>query len=343
MPKKKVVLEAEPGWRKYLLGKNYQKVKEVRLPEGALQELTPPFAPPRSVSPLASLPIEDGPIAYELWREGERVRVVVGGPRHVLDLYRLAYPEVRWAPAPLEPRWVRTLSDRSPPTVFDVEYSHSLPFSPHEVPPDYVDRVVATLPEEAWVQILLWRWDYSTYAEMTASAIQTYVQMVEQGLQGTFSRAKARYAPEVEASTLAQLGPRLSKTFFDRAHAARGVAVHIRAMVRGGDEEVGALREALCGIRVETDTLFAPDEGEPEALAWFRARHMVRPSLELGILAQHTFGRHGVAPWGRGRELIPALLLDAEEVPNLVRLPEGEGLRPLFAERKRGLRLGERT
>jgi hypothetical protein len=333
------------GWQRYLLNPEVQAEleKEVKenpvLPEACI-ELTPPFTRVEDVTPLAALSRCEFPRTFELWRERDRVRVVVSSPD--LSPYKLVYPDLRLSPAPPRPEWVRDLSDENPPVVFDVEYSHSLPFSVHDVPANWVDGVVSSLPSEAWVQVAYQQFNWTQYAEDTANAIQTYVQYIDQGQLIAPTGKRIRFTPEEEAGTLAQLGPRLAKEALVRAHTSRPILVHIRAMVRSSEAEVRALEGALCNIRIGTDSLKGYDASHPNSLWWFMERAMYTPNPELDVLAHYTFSKRGVAPWGQGRELICGLLMDESELPNLIRLPERKSLRSLFAEKKRGLVLGER-
>jgi hypothetical protein len=331
------------GWERYLLRedllsevkKNLDILSEIKR-SGILPcvELVPPFTQAEDVSPLATFARTENPRTFEIWKEEDRVRVVICAPDFDLSSYRLVYPDLRAVPAPLRPSWVDKISDGNPPIVFDVEYSHSLPFSAHQVPQNWVEEVIASLPREAWIQVAVEQYDWSQYAEDTANAIQTYVQYIDQGLLVAPTGKRQRFPPEEEAG---KLGPRLAKEALVRAHTSRPILVHIRAMVRGSESDILALQGALCNIRIGTDSLAAFDASHPNAIWWMTDRAMYTPDPELEVLSKFTFSKRGVAPWGQGRELICGLLMDESELPNLIRLPENKVLKHLFAEKKRGL------
>ncbi|MEM2189615.1 MAG: hypothetical protein QXG35_09860 [Nitrososphaerota archaeon] len=122
------------------------------------------------------------------------------------------------------------------------------------------------------------------------------------------------------------------------------IILHVRGLLSPGYDWSG-LEAAISSIKLELDSLCAYPFRDPRALRWMRIRGVPDPTYFLDLHARGGF----LKPWGRGRELIPALCVTPHELPAIIHLPTEPSLPieyartpplpPPQAEEKEGLNL----
>ena len=331
-----MVDEKQPKWLPAFL----YYVRNVTPPKqpGKCYKITPILDPSRQVD-LKVLEALAGytPRSLEIWKENGIARIIFYAENeNVVKQLVSAYPGTKYQTIEeIEPSFIKQLKEC--PVFFSAELLHALPFTKvaHKVG-EFINDLIRILPDNSWTQIVFVAYDYNKLAEVSASkileTIKRWETMERPSLTETIlKRPKGKFAfgelktefkvgppPELAASTIMQIGPKIAKDYFEKAHAP-GIILHIRGLIT---QPIGTIAPAFDKVKINFDSLFPIPFKDPRALRWLRTRSIPDPQPFLEFHAKGGF----LKPWGKGRELIPVLCLTPQELPVFVHLPTDPNL-----------------
>lgn len=310
------------------------------------------------------------PRSLELWKEPEEetVRLVATSTPQDLPLFlgelSSAYPGMRTERLNhAVPPWLQKVKECCQQGyglfMIDYEQDHALPFcawdplQPRRLVEDTI-RMCAATPGGIWMQIAYCAYNWSTFAEEGSVKMQTYVEMIEQGIDvpkfargpsvplggGILPRVSIPLPKVVmehqdhplKGTTLHEHGMQIAREYFQKGQKQGMIAV-VRGAILSAQPP-----EQFCTVHVRPsyDCLALYSYQDMRFMKWMIARALPDPTELLTLHAQGGFmtewrawnqRKDGTVEEGEGkRELIPALCLTPEELPLLVHLPTSPNL-----------------